>query len=184
MNLLVGLLVLSLASTISRAEDKGSQPNPEYTHWAKFKVGTWVKLKTVAGEGDEQQQMSITHKLVELTAEKAVVETSMSMEAMPMAIPGQRRVIPARLEPPKAEDAASEEAKKVAASTKQGEEELTVAGRKIKCQWTEVTLQQDGQTIRTKTWASQEVPGQMVKLEGQTADGKMSQLLVGLEVVK
>src|SRR5262245_52268829 len=65
------------------AQDKEQAENPFYKFWSKSKVGATVSLKettnvkapagTGGGEGGDVKQ--ITQKLVELTPEKAVVET-------------------------------------------------------------------------------------------------------------
>jgi hypothetical protein len=46
----------------------------------------------------------------------------------------------------------------------QGSEELTIAGKTLKCQWIETTMVMGGQTVVTKVWQSDQVPGGQVKM--------------------
>jgi hypothetical protein len=83
-----GLLVLCLASSLgARAEEPAREEmvnNPIYKHWSAFKVGTTVtrrekvKFPSKSEEGQRYHDgtlvKDVTHKLVEVTPEKVVVE--------------------------------------------------------------------------------------------------------------
>ena len=55
---------------------------------------------------------------------------------------------------------------------KEGKEELKVAGKKIKTKWVEVEMKQGNNTIKTKSWMCEGVPGQVVKTV-MTMEGDM-----------
>ncbi len=141
--------------------------NPEYEMWAKFKVGAMAKIegKTIAA-GQESKQV-IVNKLLELSADKAVVETTVEMEMMgqKMAMPPQKRDVPAEVEKvnidPKNGPAPT-------AESKTSEETITAAGKSFDCKVTETTFEQAGSKSVAKMWACPDVPGGMVKTEAKT----------------
>jgi hypothetical protein len=53
---------------------------------------------------------------------------------------------------------------------KQGEEEIEVAGKKLKCHWFEFTQIARGKTTKGKCWMSGEIPGGTAKVEATQAD--------------
>src|SRR5688572_24967322 len=95
-SLLTAALILS-AGTFCYAE---KIDNPAYKSWAKFKAGTTVTLKTESDMAGTKSDMETTTTLVELTADKAVVETKMSMNAggQKMDMPAQKTDVPAKMD--------------------------------------------------------------------------------------
>ena len=80
----VGFAVLFAGSSLAVSQEKKEQAeNPFYKFWSKSKVGATVSLKEttkVSGpdgvEADSGEEVKlITHKLVELTAEKSLRES-------------------------------------------------------------------------------------------------------------
>lgn len=75
------VLALCACATAARPDDKEAAENPYYKHWSKSKVGASVTYKEttkVPAKGDDpadEDVKVIRQKLVELTPEKAVVET-------------------------------------------------------------------------------------------------------------
>ncbi|HNV70167.1 MAG TPA: hypothetical protein PKO06_10750, partial [Candidatus Ozemobacteraceae bacterium] len=61
------------------------------------------------------------------------------------------------------EATAASAAAPVNADTKQGEEEVDVAGAKIKCKTVETNITQGESVITSKIWSSDDVPGTLVK---------------------
>ncbi len=163
--MLVAGLLLTAASWAFAAD---TIDNPQYTSWAKFKVGTSVTLKTESDMGGMNSQMETTMTLLELTPDKAVVETKMSMNAAghQMDMPARKMDIPAKIEKPaptlNGATPATEPAK---VDAKQSTEEIDVAGKKIKCKVVEATTVTNGMTTKSKSWTSEEVPGGLVKME-------------------
>lgn len=125
--------------------------NPEYDHWANCKAGSWVKLKVEAEQGGIKILMESTHKLLELTAEKAVVErkskTTVGGQAQPEDT--EKEDVPAGNDPNPTK------------IEKEGDEEIDVAGKKLKCHW----IQGSQKEAKVKFWISKDVPGGVVKAE-------------------
>ncbi len=141
--------------------------NPTYQHWAKFKPGAFVKLQQTMTQGGQKMQMTVTQTLKELTPERAMVEMagSMDMGGVQQQMPARTMPIPAKV--PKARVPATQplEGK---TQVSQGDEELTVAGKKVKCHWFEGKMSSpEGGAFSGKTWVNPGVPGNMVKMQGK-----------------
>lgn len=153
--------------------------NPAYQHWAKYKAGTFTTYKMtmeVPGmpAGMAGQSHTLTNKLVEITPEKATVETSMAM-----GIPGapnrsSKQVIPAKIEKEKVEDADfksnNPQAKDIKVKDiKTGTDKVDVKGETLDTVTREATIEssQEGETMvaKTKVWTTDKVPGGLVKME-------------------
>ena len=65
---------------------------------------------------------------------------------------------------------------------KQGEEELTICGKKLKADWVETQVKGKIYIVTTKTWSCNEVPGREVKKTMNCAEGTAPPSSVG-EVV-
>ena len=133
--------------------------NPDYQSWAKQKVGAWVKYTRETNMGAMKMTHETTRTLKELTPEKAVIEekTTMNMNGEPketvLTIPQ-----PAKIKKGTTTDGAKMEI------VKEGDEELEVKGKKLKCHWVEMKL--TGKNASTmKVWRSDEVIGGAVKVE-------------------
>ena len=175
--LALALLLLAPLASVTRADDKPAAPppakkmieNPNYKAWAAFKVGAMAKYDQDAGVAD--QKTTLTWKLVELTAEKAVLEltTAASMGTETYESPPMRSDVPKMLEvPPTPEDP---NAPKI--ETKVGTGSLTTPAGTFSCKTVESTMAMTGMTSTTKIWSSADVPGGLVKMESNTslADG-------------
>jgi hypothetical protein len=159
-------LTLAFGASLCRAEQVD---NPQYKQWSKFKAGAWVKHKSETSFGDQKTSQEMTTKLVELTPEKAVIEStiSMTMGDQKMDMPAQKMDVPAKVEK-KTEPTAAEKP-----ATKEGDETITVAGKSLKCHWTETTIKQEGGTIVSKVWMCDDIPGSMAKMESNSQMGEM-----------
>lgn len=158
--------------------------NPAYKKWSAYKPGTWVKHKTTADMAGQKTENEMTTKLVEVTPDKAVIEIAMSMTVggQKMDMPAQKQEVPAKIEKPAAPAADAPKA-----DVKEGEEEVTVAGKTFKCKTTETTMKQGNNTTKSKVWMSDDVPQGMVKMQSSTeGDMKMSSNmeLVAFEITK
>jgi hypothetical protein len=175
--ILASVLCLLLGALTADAE---MIANPEYANWSKFKVGTYVTLKTESTNAGSTTTVTITSKLVDLNDEKAVLETSTtwSMPGMEPTTTQDKREVAAKFEKP---PAASPDDKTPKPEIKEGEETLEIAGRKIKCKTVESKMEMQGMKITSKAWTSDEVPGMMVKSESKTegaAEGTSKMTLV------
>jgi hypothetical protein len=154
--------------------------NPEYTEWAASKPGSWVTFEQPCGKGALMQE---TYKLLELSKEKAVFECTKVENGF--KYPLFEKVTPAKLsvqEPlgavarkPEGGEIEFEgpggKQKEIWRRTSEGDEEIEVAGKKLKCHWikmeyrTESKIEWISDKRSTKTWYSKEIPGRVAKIE-------------------
>lgn len=125
--------------------------NPEYGWWSGFKVGSSVKIRVDLEQGGMKVVMEGTFTLLELTKDKAVIERKTKVTADGKAQP----------ESTEKEDVSATEDKNPVKIEKEGDEEIEVAGKKLKCRWIQGT-QDDA---KVKFWISKDVPGGIVKAE-------------------
>lgn len=151
---LVAALLVSLS-----AQDK---ENPEFQYWADHKPGSWVKLKMEMEAQGQKIVATSHHTLLEIGKDKAVVE-----QKTKVAVGGAEQ--PEEVEK---EEILKDKDKDPVKIEKEGEEEITVAGKKLKCRWIEGT---QSEMRKVKFWLSKEVPGGVVKAEasGGEIPGKM-----------
>lgn len=152
-----------VAASAARAEDPPAPKridNPTYASWAKFPVGTYVKLETKTGV--EGGSMTAVHKLVELTADKAVIETTMTtaMAGQSFALPAQRRTEPKSIEVPAMPPTGAPKPE-----VKEGTGEVTTPAGTFSCRWAETKMVIQGTTSVSKVWQADNVPGGVVKME-------------------
>jgi hypothetical protein len=103
-------------------------------------------------------EVEATHTLVELTDDKAVVEQKTKVTAAGQSQP----------ESTEKEEILKDKDKNPIKIEKEGDEEIEVAGKKLKCHWIEGT-QKDTQKI--KLWLSKEIPGGIAK--GEASGGEL-----------
>ncbi len=160
--------------------------NPEYKHWAQFKVGSFSQLKMLSTVMGTKAETLTTTTLLELTAEKAVVEMKMVNEVMgqKLEVPATKRDIPAKIEKKDLPDPDLKKGKLPDGTeileVKKGKEEIKIGDKKIDTEWVETKMKKDDSTITSKAWTSEEIPGRIVKtstkMEGQTpteSEGKL-----------
>ena len=144
-------ILLALAAFLAQE----AKDNPEYGYWKDCKAGSWVKVRLDSSMNNQKMEMTATYTLIELTAEKAVVEQSGVMKAGALERPVSRREeVPAKKT-------------RVASHEQKGEEEIEVGGKKLKCQILLVAEQSGdgGGKVKAKVWVSKEIPGGMAKGE-------------------
>jgi hypothetical protein len=165
------LVVLSLLAASDRAEAKvavkGSLGAPRDTPhpWAQFKVGTWVKQKTISvirtGGETRRDESEMLETLVSLDAKKAVVEMTQKGAGM-----NQTTKVELPLKPDPKD---VELAKQAPKPSRTGSETLTVAGRTFACTWSETILGDAKQGRSTmRTWESDDMPGRIVKVVSES----------------
>ena len=188
---LVACALFALLTAFAPAVRAADAENPEYKGWAAFKPGTTVKRHQVVSAAGTKQEMDLTTKLVELTADKAVVEDSIAMNVngQAMNMPGNKRTIPAKLAGGAPVTPAKPDANAPKASMKEGEEKVDVGGKSYKCKTVETTSpgpQGQGE-VKGKVWTSPEVPGGLVKMTATTTGAVQSETtltLVSIEPAK
>jgi hypothetical protein len=130
--------------------------NPRYELWADCKPESWVKVRMVMKSPQGEMTSESVTKLLEVTPEKAVVETNAKMKL------GEREMTM----PPKKEDVTkAPDPKNTIKPSDKGEEEVTVAGKTFKCKIWEMEQEQGGQKIKGRIWITKEIPGGMAKAE-------------------
>jgi len=125
--------------------------------WGSFKKGSFARMKSVtemdlAGTRN-RTEMTLTYTLKDLTADEAIVETEMVMAN----VPPQKSEMKMPLKAPDGKAAGD------APKSKSGTEEIDVAGKKMKCAWTETETDAGGTKTLTKVYTNEDVPGFTVK---------------------
>jgi hypothetical protein len=172
-------LVLALVS-IAGAE---MVANPEYQSWSRFKPGTVTKMETRSVSNGREIRSEITNKLLEVTPQKLVIETTTVLDAsgQKMQSPTVTRDVPAEMD--EALVARSDPARNP--DIKQSEETRSVNGKDYVCKVLTHTTENNGMKSVSRTWHSPDVPGGIVgshvKISG-TIDSTTEMNLVELSV--
>jgi len=161
---LAAVAVLGLALCVSRTACAEDIDNTQYANWAKFKIGSFVKtVLEQESTGADKLHIEYTITLVELTKDKAVLETK-TVTTMGSRPPGEPRVdkhdVPAKIKKPEE----AKDPKKVG----EGDETIDLGGKKVKCHWIEMNSEGDGTKNHSKSWFSDEIPGRLAKMETQS----------------
>ena len=163
---LVAVAVL-LASSAALAQDKEMADNPFYKFWSKSKPGDSVSLKettklsgpAAGGDTGGDEVKLITHKLLEVTPEKVVVETVVTegetfgyVESAPT-----KHIYPAKMSKQVLEELIRETGGK-------GEEKTVKGGDKeIKVMYLTGTTKKGDEEVAHQIWLADEVPGKSAK---------------------
>ena len=156
------LAALVAALSVAMAQDPGKETrspdrNPEYACWASFNVGSTATYRQVTETDGLRTEEEVTHKLVKVTPDLVLIETvrtELSGKERKELSP-ERREISAKAEAPRDKEGV----------TKEGKEVLEIAGQKLTCTWSKVTLAGEGSKEVKKRWMAPEVPGHLVKKE-------------------
>jgi len=144
--------------------------NPEYKHWAQFKVGSFSQLKMISSVMGNKGETLMTMTLKELTPEKAVVETSMVTEAMGQKheMPATKQEILAKIEKTDVKEFEPKKGKQPDGTevleVKKGKEDVKIGDKKVATEWFESKIKKDGSTVTAKVWHCEEIPGRVVKM--------------------
>jgi hypothetical protein len=165
------LALLGIAG-FTRAEELVD--NPQYLSWAKHKPGTSVVMKMATNMGPQSMNMELTQTLKDLKPEEATIEvkTAMDMGGTKQNMPAQSLPVKAKVTPTEAKlgqlpPGFKGDIKEV------GTESVTLGGKTYECKVAEVTSEGQGMKSHGKIWRSDDVPGQMVKME-MTMEGAQS----------
>ena len=148
--------------------------NPEFKGWTGQKVGAWVKWKADMDAGGMKMESTITSKLKEITAEKAVVEESAEMD---MGGGKHTTNLPARTLPAKIKKGTDSEGAK-SEVVAEGDEELEVKGTKIKCHWVEMKITSKQGVMNVKIWRTDKVIGGAAKMTMKSDKMNMTRTVV------
>jgi hypothetical protein len=146
-------LAAALLPLLFQAKD-----NPEFGYWSEHKAGSWVKLKLEMEAQGAKILVEAHHTLLEVGADKVVVEQKNKVSANGQAQP----------ESTEKEEIFKDKDKNPVTVEKEGDEEIEVAGKKMKCHWIDGS-QKDG--TKVKFWLSKEIPGGIAK--GEVSGGQL-----------
>jgi hypothetical protein len=124
----------------------------EFDYWSNHKVGSWVKLEMSIETQGVKVLVSAQHTMLELNAEKAVIERKSKVSTNGMEQP----------ESTEKDELLKGVDKEPIKIEKEGDEEIEVAGKKLKCHWIEGTQKE---THKVKFWVTKDVPGGVVKAD-------------------
>ena len=152
-------IALTTLLLVPAAAQDEMEDNAEYKSWAKQKPKAWVKWAVETHTGALKMTSEVTWTLKELAADKAVIEEKTVMNVAGAEKPAEytsSRSIPARVKKGTTSDGGKVEI------LKEGDEELEIKDRKIKCHWVEMKLQgRAGGTM--KVWKTDEIIGGAAK---------------------
>ena len=160
------LAMFALVPTTARAQE--TIDNSEFTSWSKFKGGASVTLKSTIDSGKMTLESLVTTTLVEVGADKLVLETTAvsKVNGMEFKAPAMKREVPKTITLPKLEkkDEPKVDRPKVdKPMTEEGTETLKVSGTDVKAKWYKTTFEIMGTRTESKNWTSDEIPGGLVK---------------------
>lgn len=148
--------------------------NPEYKGWKEFKPGAWVKTSMIIETGGQKITMERTAKLIEVAAEKIVIEESTVTTIGEKKLEG----------PAKQRDVLPKKKKKDGEIKAEGDGEAEAGGKKLACHWYEVETSMGRDKEKKsmiKFWVNKEVPGGLVLMElkkpGEETYTKMGEAL-------
>lgn len=173
---LASVAVLALAVTTASAEEID---NPEFASWSKFKKGTSVTLKMSSTAAGMTFETVTTSTLVEVGADKVVLESMgvTKVNGMEIKTPAAKRDLPKTIKLPdnvKKPDPKDAKVEKPMGTFEEGTETLKIGGTEIKTKWFKAKAEIAGSKTESKTWMSDEVPGQLVKMEATTTGAVVS----------
>jgi hypothetical protein len=159
----LALCALALLGGLAAAQDK--------THpFAKAKVGDWVGYKVETG--GQSADITIKQTVTARDAEVVTLKVEMTMGGKPLQATDQHVSLREPFDPVRMLQSAA--VKSQVSKLGEGEETLTVAGKKYKCTWVKnkVATEFNGRTLETnsKMWVSKDAPlGGLVRAETETA---------------
>jgi hypothetical protein len=133
--------------------------NLEYKRWSEFKPESWVTHKVTSEMEGKKSEIELTTKLVEVSPEKLVLETTETVGGKSKTLP--KKDYPAQIEK---KEHAGKKGEKTPEKT-EGEEEIEVGGKKLKCHWICLKAENKGETSEVKTWETDEIPGRIARHE-------------------
>jgi hypothetical protein len=123
--------------------------DPRFKYWSDCKVGSWVKTKMVVDQGGAKGEIEQTQKLLEITDDKVTIEISGRMNMGGKEIPIR----------PRKQDIKARYTEGDVHIQTEGDEEIEVAGKKLKCHWLDMTLRTGPNPGKMKVWMTSEIPG-------------------------
>jgi hypothetical protein len=172
LRLLLTLIALPLLSAPAVAQDKNHP-------FSKAKVGDWITYKIETAAGAMTMKQTVTAK----DSDSVTLKIEMSAGGKPLHAAEQRVSLKEPFDPSRMLQSA--ESKAPVVKLAEGNETLSLAGKKYPCSWvkSKITTQANGQNYETTStmWVSKDVPlGGLVKAETETAGAKTLIELTGM----
>jgi len=169
MNVLAIIVTFVISSGSAFAQE--TLDNPEFANWSKFKVGSSITVRTTTTMAGMTSEIVMTTKLVEIGADKHVVETSTHSKigGMEFKDAGAYRDVPKTIVLRKGTPKPDPKAAKPEGTYEEGAETLKIGGVDVKTKWYKYKSDSGGLKIEAKTWMSDDVPGSLVKMEATTS---------------
>lgn len=176
--------IVVVCAGLARAQDKVD--NPEFANWSKFKKGTSVTLKTVSSFNNMSSEASITSTLVEVGADKLVVEMTSAVKSggMEFKAPPTKRDVTKTITLPKDYKKEDFAKGKPPGTYEEGAETIKVGGSEVKAKWYKYKADTDGTKTEAKMWMSEDVPGMMVKSEMTTSGAVATKTTMEITEIK
>jgi hypothetical protein len=177
-------VLLALAAGPAAAQEMIE--NGEFTSWNKFKKGTSITTKVSSTAGGMASEATMTVTLVDVGADKLVLETTGVTKAMGMEFkqPAVKRDVPRTVALPKGAPKPPAPGSKPEGTYEEGTETLKVAGTEVKTKWYKVKAEMGGIKSDAKMWVSEDMPGMMVKVEATTTGTVASETKMEVVEVK
>ena len=140
-------------------------PNPAYVHWSKYKPGTSVTYKVISTVNGTPTTAILTQTLQSVDAESLKIGTAVkvTMGGQTMDQPPRTVTLPAMVGPAVA--AENDPTRTADPNAKVSTEQVEVNGKKVQAKLIETTASRNGMNLKIKAWTSDEIPGQLVKLQ-------------------
>lgn len=124
--------------------------------WKDFGTGSWIRLKGTTKFMTQGKVQTVDTETKYVLVEKG--EDKLTLEVYSTAM-GQtdKQIQELKLKP--------EPGKLRVRELSKGEEDVEVAGKKLRCAWTEYLVETDESKAVTRLWISRDVPGQTVKMK-------------------
>jgi hypothetical protein len=176
------LLAILVASAVAPGASAESIDSPIYKSWARHKVGTTITHVSVTEARGRKIETTTTYKLLELTDEKAVIETTVVSDATGTKVEQAPTTSQVKREFVLLAGVKKGEIGKPRGVLKRGEETLSVAGRRYKAHWYDTKGQTEVGESFTRTWLSDEVPQKILKSVTRVPAGGLTTTLELTEI--
>ena len=169
-------VVTALVLTAGAAFAAEKIDNPEFAMWSKHKKGTSITLKTTSSAAGMTSEVVVTTTLVEVGADKVVVEASSvsKFNGMEFKSPAQKRDVENTIELPEGVKKEDLKREKPEGTYEEGAETVKVGGTEFKTKWYKYKAEVAGTKTEAKMWTSDDVPGGLVKMEMTSTADKIS----------
>ncbi len=156
------ILACFLLPFLSAAGLQDAVENPAYRRWADSAPGSWVTLTLEGDTAGYKSRAEMTTTLKEINEKEAVIEqkTVAILMGERTEQPPHKDSIPAKV--------AKEPPDPAAPKPEEGEEEIEVAGKKLKCRWVRLVTEKGGVKVTTRSWYASEIPGGLARMETTT----------------